>query len=62
MPKYEHVFEIAFAVPSMRRDAEDVTPAMLRGALLRRLADLMQDDTQLDLACSLFDTSRKEDV
>ncbi len=40
MSKFNHMFDIAFSLDSDSEDASDVTPAMLRAALLRRIADL----------------------
>jgi hypothetical protein len=40
MSKFNHLFDIAFSLDSDSEDASDVTPAMLRAALLRRIADL----------------------
>lgn len=40
MASFNHMFDIAFSLDSDKEDASDVTPAMLRAALLRRIADL----------------------
>jgi hypothetical protein len=40
MPKFNHMFDIAFSLDSDSEDASDVTPAMLRDALIRRIAGL----------------------
>ncbi len=44
MQRFSHVFSIAFSVESNDRFGEDVTPQMLRVALLKRIADLDQND------------------
>lgn len=54
MPRYNHAFDFAFEVISDREDGEDVTPAMLREALLKRVNNLSDQD--LDEACGLYDT------
>lgn len=38
--RYNHMFSIAFSVESFEEDGSDVDAAMLRSALLRRIADL----------------------
>ena len=40
MPHFNHAFTIAFEVISDCEDASDVTPEMLKNALLKRIADL----------------------
>lgn len=40
MTRFNHMFDIAFSVESAHEDASDVTPAMLRAALLRRIEAL----------------------
>lgn len=40
MPRFNHAVDIAFTVISDDPDGQDFTPAMLRAALLRRIADL----------------------
>jgi len=40
MPKYNHAYDFAVEVISERDDAEDVTPAMIRTALLERISRL----------------------
>jgi hypothetical protein len=64
MSKFNHMFDIAFSLDSDSEDASDVTPAMLRDALLRRIADLdltvevhaPSGETLWLEACSLCDT------
>ena len=40
MARFNHAFTIGFEVVSTCEDASDVTPQMLRNALLKRIADL----------------------
>jgi hypothetical protein len=40
MARFNHLYSVAFSVYSEKEDASDVTPAMLREALLTRIADL----------------------
>lgn len=58
MPKYNHAYDFSFEVVSNRDDAEDVTPAMIREALLARVGKLT--DEQLFFACGCFDTVEVE--
>ena len=44
MPKYNHLFSIAFSVVSEDADANDVTDEMLREALRDRLRCIDEDD------------------
>ncbi len=50
-----HAFDFAFSVNSERADASDVTPAVLRAALIRRAAAL--SDEELREGCGRFDTA-----
>ena len=52
---FTHAFDFAFEVASRCEDASDVTPEMLRTALIRRLSRLLADE--LVEACGLFDTT-----
>jgi hypothetical protein len=49
------MFDIAFSLESAEEDGSDVTPAMLRAALERRIHDLTVDADWLE-ACYLCDT------
>lgn len=40
MPKYSHVYSVAFSLESDHAEGEDVTPEMLRAALMKRVSDL----------------------
>jgi hypothetical protein len=54
MPKFNHAYDFAFEVISERDDAEDVTPAMIRAALLERVNRLT--DEELINAASWYDS------
>jgi len=54
MPKFNHAYDFAFEVISERDDAEDVTPAMIRAALLERVNRLT--DEELISAASWYDS------
>ena len=58
MPKYNHAYDIAFEVISDRDDAEDVTPAMIRTALLERINRLT--DAELIDAASWYDSCEEK--
>jgi hypothetical protein len=49
MPKFNHAYDFAFEVRSERDDAEDVTPAMIRAALLERV-NRLTDEELIDAA------------
>ena len=55
MTRFNHMFDVAFSLESNCEDASDVTPAMLRAALLRRIDDLGVCDEWKE-ACGLCDT------
>jgi hypothetical protein len=59
MTKFNHMYDIAFTVISNTEDGSDVTPAMLRAALLKRAAELAEDE--FIEACGLCDTYEMED-
>jgi len=59
MTKFNHMYDIAFIVISNTEDGSDVTPAMLRAALLKRAAELAEDE--FIEACGLCDTYEMED-
>lgn len=40
MPRYNHAYEVAFSIVSNTPDGRDVTPAMFRTAMVRRIAEL----------------------
>jgi hypothetical protein len=56
--KYSHAYDFAFEVDSLDEDADDVTGAALRVALLKRLNTL--SDEELIGACGHFDVMEAE--
>ena len=54
MPRYSHAYDFAFEVTSETEDGSDVTPAMLRAALIDRAARI--PDTEIPEACGRYDT------
>ena len=60
MPKFSHAYDIGFEVISSRDDAADVTPTMIRDALLARIRGLKDDE--LIEAASWFDSMEIEDA
>jgi hypothetical protein len=54
MPRYSHAYDFAFEVTSETEDGSDVTPSMLRAALIDRAARL--PDTEIPEACGRYDT------
>lgn len=60
MPRYNHMFDIAFSLESDDCDAKDVTPAMLRAALLKRIDTLDASGEWLE-ARGLCDTYEVEE-
>ena len=59
MPKFNHMFDIAFALESSDVHAKDVTPDMLKAALLYRI-ESMSESEWFD-ACSLCDSYELEE-
>lgn len=63
MSRFNHAYDIAFEVVSDKPDGKDVTPDMLKVALLKRIEHLDNSTTDksewLD-ACSRFDTHKEE--
>lgn len=59
MPRFNHAYDFAFEVISYDEYANDVTPHMLREALLARVHRL--NDEQLVDACGLYDTFAVEE-
>ena len=55
MTSYDHAFTISFSVRSDTPDASDITPAILRAAIVRRLASL-PDDEMLEAVGEPFDS------
>lgn len=60
MKKFNHMYDVAFTVISHTEDASDVTPAMLRAALEKRIASLFASDEPLE-AFGLCDTYEIEE-
>jgi hypothetical protein len=54
MTRFNHMYDMAFSLESGTEDGSDVTPAMLRAALERRIKALT--DAELFEACGLCDT------
>lgn len=61
MARFNHMYDIAFSVDSDQEDASDVTPAMLRAGLLRRIKDVFEDSGEWQEACGLCDTYQYEE-
>lgn len=59
MSRFNHAFDFAFEVISDDFYAKDVTPAMLRAALLERANRLT--DAELIEACGCYDTYKLGD-
>lgn len=60
MAKFNHAFDIAFSLVSEKQDASDVTAAMLKEALLKRIENLDAEDTWIEAAGAPFDTYEEE--
>lgn len=56
MPRFNHAFDIAFEVITDDPEGENVTPAILKAALLKRIENLDEDDSWLEAAGAPFDT------
>lgn len=54
MPRFNHAYDFAFEVISFDEYGEDVTPAMLRAALIERANRI--SDEEIIQACGLYDT------
>ena len=64
MAKFNHAYDIAFSVVSKKEDGSDVTPAMFRAALIRRIQQLDQEAQfgGWEQACGApFDTYQEDD-
>jgi hypothetical protein len=61
MAKYNHMFDIAFSLESDDCDANDVTPAMLRAGLIKRIETLDASGEWDDRAINLCDTYELEE-
>jgi hypothetical protein len=60
MTTYSHAYDLAFEVESSDETGEDVTPAMLRAALLRRIASLDAANEWLEACGAPFDSYDKD--
>lgn len=60
MPKYNHAYTVAFSLDSDHPDGEDVTPDMLRTALLKRMVDLDENREWEEAVGAPFDSYEKE--
>lgn len=56
LPRFNHMFGVAFEVVSFGDDGEDVTPDMLRRALLQRIINLDEDRAWLEAVGAPDDT------
>jgi len=56
MRSYSHAYDIAFELISHEPDGSDVTPAMLRAALMRRMADLDANNEWREAVGAPYDT------
>lgn len=54
MKKYSHAYDFSFKVESYTEDASDVTPVMIRTALIARARRL--SDTEIPEACGVYDS------
>ena len=61
MTRYNHMFDIAFSLESDDCDANDVTPAMLRAGLIKRIESLDASGEWDDRAINLCDTYELEE-
>jgi hypothetical protein len=59
MTAFNHMFDLAFSLESNDREAEDVTPSMLRAALLKRII-LLDAENEWSHACGLCDSYEVE--
>ncbi len=56
MPKYNHAFDVAFSLVSNDPDGNDITPDMLKAALLKRISDLDAAEEWKEACGSPWDT------
>lgn len=61
MPRYNHAYTVAFSLNSDHPDGEDVTPEMLRVALLRRIIQLDEDGEWEEAVGAPYDTYENEE-
>jgi hypothetical protein len=60
MPKFNHAYDFAFEVISNDEDASDVTPHMIREALIKRATNI--PDQEITEACNNYDTHQEEEI
>jgi hypothetical protein len=63
MPQYNHAYDVAFSLVSNDPEGLDVTPAMFRAALLRRIAQIDAEEAHggWEQACGApFDTYEED--
>jgi len=58
MSKFSHAYDFAFELTSYCEEATDVTPDMIRTALIKRATEI--DDNEIMEACGCFDTHEIE--
>jgi hypothetical protein len=58
MPKFNHAYDFAFEVISENEEADDVTPAQIRTALIARATSL--SDKEILQACGRYDVFQME--
>jgi hypothetical protein len=56
MARFNHAFELAFSLETDREDASDVTPEMLREALLERIRTLDANNELAEACGAPWDT------
>ena len=56
MPRYDHVYDLAFSVKSDHPRGDDVTPQMLINALQKRIEDLKQGGEIMEACGVPFET------
>lgn len=62
MPRFSHVYEIAFTVVSEKEDGSDVTAEMVRGAIARRVQELPNDELVNEAIAGPGDTYEIEEA
>lgn len=60
MPRYSHQLGLGFTVESDNEDGNDITPEMIRRALLERMKDLVGDEA-LEACLPPMDTDEIEE-
>ena len=60
--RYNHAVSLAFEIISEDPNGADITPAMLREALLQRMVNLDSDAEWLDATMPPYDTHEEDDT